>query len=1420
MFGLYKCPYDPLCVANAKESCTNCPNGANNEEECTDYAPWDWYAKCRNTTKYYHKRYNACDNGKSCTDGSDEEGCHDDQSCKVRTYGERNYTCPLDNVCIEKKDNFCTCPSGMNPLNTICSEELCRPLELNEYEVEEYGSDAKYTSCNTSNKCILSSQRCDGHEDCLNGEDEEGCTTEGCQKMGKFKCPVENKCIEERFLCDRDISYYSKHRKNKCEFNEDETNNACIEKCHRQGKFVCPSIEGPLNLYKHCVSANCKIDGDLRDKIPPELPANYFFQCSKNRSEFTLRNKTCDEIPDCKFNEDEYPLNPACDPFPIEIVIAITVATVMVLVCLMVGIKRTGVLPNAKKCQTCLTQYQQQISDEEWNQKNRLLSLLLGNNCCLEWGFMVSHHFDDLEEAYKEAEEWNRKPYLPVMLLDNNQSRTWGSLTKDHFTDLEEAYKQVHESSQKHDVHDIFQYATKRIETKFTFKNTIQAMNWRHEAICQPIYHLEMNLHNHDKLKTIRCLKHRLGTGAESYVILDSKDTPTIITQLAVYFNTLGRYFEFHKIIMPIINALSFIADVAKDIALTSYIGGRLYGSSSDELPSTEDYYLHGIHITSLFAGQIMISLFAFLNRYHAYSVCPHEKSTLSNFVLYTLTTVFFPLSGITMATESYFIQKECERDFDNISEKGSKKRLEKKDFEDLITNIKYTEDRSFGGFPTIKMLENVLESYYQLVLLLVMYTKLPHEGVLIVTFLPVSSFEILLLFIISSVATYLFIGTGILAFIVLKEKGSLGMKQKVVILLTYLIQTFICMLTTSLIFVIKSNTYHNLAFCIWLGITCFKLIFLSTYFMFGSKEKRPLVEHLMFVFANINLPVPLHQFDNSKTALFSGRYSVHGDYLFIWVLNIFENLLRVALILVSDANKTITKTFPLLTNETIWCIVLLGEICVVLLLVVLFTKVYMWCDLLTMPDPTKSTKTTQLIVKYYSPTDQADERCSIEFENETSKDRTPTQIMSEPPRLFKEACSGESEKSRIGKKRYSISNLCSSDEKCEAKDVGTCDVICSFMQEKLTSLKYQSLKKSCNSIKEELTSLTCPSFKTSLKTILLLLLVTLAVAVPYLIRPKPTTYQDCHEVRNKENGVYELMINNKPIVTYCKDGMTLIQMANPDVGNPSTYFNRPLKDYKEGFGFIQTQYWIGLDDLVELNQKYHTILRLELLDHREENQFWVEFDGFQIEKSVLDDITYSMACPVCFLTREQMDLYPITSLGHATSSFNRRGEFFLLWPSFVKSAEEKKEDREYPTGYGHYHDYLNAGFHTLDMEEDYECSSKYKNGWWFPHRVKLEKVWVDQLNQTGNCHFSPDRDTNLLGVYNKEEDKNQRQISFCEKEDCFVRGPPCYDGGATYCDSDWRGYYDFAGLTSIKLKKTQMWIGRKEKDKQDFLVK
>ena len=118
-------------------------------------------------------------------------------------------------------------------------------------------------------------------------------------------------------------------------------------------------------------------------------------------------------------------------------------------------------------------------------------------------------------------------------------------------------------------------------------------------------------------------------------------------------------------------------------------------------------------------------------------------------------------------------------------------------------------------------------------------------------------------------------------------------------------------------------------------------------YSIIGTKVERSFVEHVMFISSNINLPVHFEQFDNSRTAQFAGCYSLHGDFIFIWVANIFENLLKVAIIASSDSSRAITKSFPLLTDNNIWCIVFMSEVFVVLLLGIIFKSIYMWYELL-----------------------------------------------------------------------------------------------------------------------------------------------------------------------------------------------------------------------------------------------------------------------------------------------------------------------------------------------------------------------------------------------------------------------------------------------------------------------------------------
>ena len=117
-----------------------------------------------------------------------------------------------------------------------------------------------FLQCEGANQCILKAQLCNGVQDCPNNSDEIHCTEEFCRKHKKFKCPFENKCIEEKFAGDDDSGeggdskWHSNFARNKCQNNTDETN-SYIEKCHRENHFICPRKTDALqDIENHCVS--------------------------------------------------------------------------------------------------------------------------------------------------------------------------------------------------------------------------------------------------------------------------------------------------------------------------------------------------------------------------------------------------------------------------------------------------------------------------------------------------------------------------------------------------------------------------------------------------------------------------------------------------------------------------------------------------------------------------------------------------------------------------------------------------------------------------------------------------------------------------------------------------------------------------------------------------------------------------------------------------------------------------------------------------------------------------------------------------------------------------------------------------------------------------------------------------------------
>ena len=101
------------------------------------------------------------------------------------------------------------------------------------------------------------------------------------------------------------------------------------------------------------------------------------------------------------------------------------------------------------------------------------------------------------------------------------------------------------------------------------------------------------------------------------------------------------------------------------------------------------------------------------------------------------------------------------------------------------------------------------------------------------------------------------------------------------------------------------------------------------------------------------------------------------------------------------------------------------------------------------------------------------------------------------------------------------------------------------------------------------------------------------------------------------------------------------------------------------------------------------------------------------------------------------------------------------------------------------------------DHVSDPQCSRKYKSGWWFPLRVYSSKHFPKKNDRQGNCDFDVQYDTNLNGIYNKEEDLNNRTIAVCDLnqsvEDCFVLHP--------------NGIYEFKG-SIVKLAETKIFLG------------
>ena len=479
-------------------------------------------------------------------------------------------------------------------------------------------------------------------------------------------------------------------------------------------------------------------------------------------------------------------------------------------------------------------------------------------------------------------------------------------------------------------------------------------MRRRHESMYKRIFDMEMKLHKGNKTKVLKCLKCNLGTSKASFDLICYNDKPTKITQITVVVSVILKSFQIHKAITPVIKLLAFTIDFAKDCGLLAYMIGVIFGPQADTLVSFNDYKLLAFYIFSLILAQVLISLYAWMNRKRAFSLCSHSSTSKTEALFYGVILVCFPLTGAIMATENYYTEQIVDNGFDDLennNEDGN--RMTKLHYEQLITKLRFVEHRNgLGGFEAVKMMENSLESFLQTSIALIMLVELPFEGILTKQYFgPLYSstgdiITALKILIGSMIAGFLLLGSGMVSYVVKLQQEALYIKEKIFLIFIFLIQTGISLITFTALFLMQSSIHLNMGSILWGSIAALKLVTLLVFSMRSKRQTETLVEMLIFVICNLNLPAQFEQFEeshyNSKI-----QPKLNRRFTFPWALNMVENVIRGTLIWSVGSIETFDRMLPSLTTLRLLIIVMLGEILVLILWYIYFTKLYVWKDVL-----------------------------------------------------------------------------------------------------------------------------------------------------------------------------------------------------------------------------------------------------------------------------------------------------------------------------------------------------------------------------------------------------------------------------------------------------------------------------------------
>ena len=1299
-------------------------SGGENVFECLQN--WKW--KCPNEDKCIIKDRQVCDGVLDCKDGADEAICSS-QFCASKFFEFPKWKCTGMNVtkCIPF-ENVC---DGTNDCNhaqdegEICMQDFCKAT-LNRHVCPKPGGNV----CSRKENICKNCQR-DFH--C----NEYNCTENFCSKTfskEKMSCPDEKRCIGKKFACDGKLCRCHCLSRCDCENCNDwfeDSEEFCHSFCGSTADgttFACPYQDHESGK----IYAQCTFDCHIPDHISSKsflIETKSLWECPALRSstsatenvrkhpkQFIEIKNVCDGVPQCNRGQDESVL--ICGAVSFYSVVLITAAFVVASSISVYYARKSQLIP--LKCRKCDKPYRKMVKmrHKKWKIRRKFLSLILGNDCTELAG----------GEIRKEDE------------YSSNET-----------IEIENFY--ISSIHNKENISDIYFYVVRRIDSMFTLINFQKMIQEKH-LLMKKVYELELKIHKNNHKGVVKCLKSQMGASAETDAILNFRKPPTLTKKIICFIGIAIKRIHILRLIISFVKVITLTFDLIRDYILLYEMGKLVinsYDGGSGDYVTTNDFIILSSFIVASFYAHIFIGIYVYHNRFLVLSTCSHDPSKKSEIILFGLCTLAFPLLGAATVTINYLEQYNLEKDFKTIHKDDKEwkgRMISKTQFQNLLIQKYRICDLIKAGFPTIKVIESTLESYYQILIILVLFFKDAYDGVLNQELIGMGAHEIsvkrLVFFVGTSGLSFVFLAWSIVDFISKHQGDSISIVGKIILLHIYIFQVFLSLLTT--LSTSFTRMEHGDMFPLYLNISIaiIKMLILIIYRTFQvPTSRRSLSSLAVFVLPNVVTPIPFGPIRGGGSQIWMTEKQGFINLLrldelkILWILTFCELFGKVLIITFFATNESLSPLH--LSKQYIWIITIVVFGGILILWKLFFHYAYLFKDILY--------DTEEL--------EEDIEKLATENIDINVDEEDPLQNKMKSTKVDKYANTSKSSTSPFSFLMCIISVL---------------GIIVTIVSCYPSIRSENHIYKDCDEI--------------------------------HKLNLTDGIYKIYNQKRSDENNDKELKF------TRCENGKTLIQQTNPDGGNKRLFFQRPMQEYINGFGSTSRDYFIGLETISYLINNGNSLLTLQATTHNGSN-LEISFQNVQINKEIQDNYPYfgtqrkDKSIQYALRYDHPQHGYILIRPNYMKSIENKtERKIFHSFEDFHFSGFTAPDSLQGDNVCAHR---FKSGWwfplrYTKTFSDQPLCA----------HNPFLSTDDTTHKDDHENENML-DLSTNLNGVYREDEDKNERGIVYCENmkeafdeskmEKCFSR----------FNRKTGNGKYMFLeGLgTIIKLKNTKLFLSK-----------